>query len=69
MLVVEMEMENCSLSLAPEMRHILASLDSVASAADRIQKRLKTKLPPWGFEPRPQLVCPGDLTQQSKLVC
>ena len=36
------------------MRHILASLDSVASAAYGIQKEAKTKLPPWGLEPRPQ---------------
>ena len=37
------------------MRHILASLDSVASAAEKDPERgLKTKLPPWGFEPRPQ---------------
>ena len=51
----KMEMENGSILLAPEMRHILASLDSVASAADGIQKEEpKTKLPPWGFEPRPQ---------------
>ena len=32
------KMENGSISLAPQMRHILASLDSVASAADGIQK-------------------------------
>ena len=38
----EMEkMENGSILLAPQMRHILASLDSVASAADRIQKELE----------------------------
>ena len=49
-----LEMENGSISLAPQMRHILASLDSVASAADRIQKGAITKLPPWGLEPRPQ---------------
>ena len=36
---MEMEkMENGSILLAPQMRHILASLDSVASAAERIQK-------------------------------
>ena len=34
----KMEMENGSILLAPQMRHILASLDSVASAAERIQK-------------------------------
>ena len=33
-----MEMENGSILLAPQMRHILASLNSVASAADGIQK-------------------------------
>ena len=33
------EMENGSILLALQMRHILASLDSVASAADRIQKK------------------------------
>ena len=36
------------------------------------RKKLKTKLPPWGVEisasSLDQLVCPGDLTQQSKLV-
>ena len=32
------KMENGSILLAPQMRHILASLDSVASAAERIQK-------------------------------
>ena len=32
-----MENGNGSILLAPQMRHILASLDSVASAADRIQ--------------------------------
>ena len=47
-------MENGSILLAPQMRHILASLDSVASAADRILKEAYNKLPPWGFEPRPQ---------------
>ena len=35
---MEKKMENVSISLAPQMRHILASLDSVASAADWIQK-------------------------------
>ena len=37
-LEMEKKMENDSILLAPQMRHILASLDSVASAADRIQK-------------------------------
>ena len=32
--------ENGSILLAPQMRHILASLDSVASAADGIQKEV-----------------------------
>ena len=32
------KMENGSILLAPQMRHILALLDSVASAADGIQK-------------------------------
>ena len=32
------EMENGSILLAPQMRHILALLNSVASAADGIQK-------------------------------
>ena len=32
------KMENDSILLAPQTRHILASLDSVASAADGIQK-------------------------------
>ena len=30
--------KNGSISLAPQMRNILASIDSVASAADRIHK-------------------------------
>ena len=30
--------KNGSILLAPKMRHILASLDSVASAAEKIQK-------------------------------
>ena len=33
-----MKKENGSILLAPQMRHILASLDSVASTADVIQK-------------------------------
>ena len=33
-----LKIENGSILLAPQMRHILASLDSVASAADGIQK-------------------------------
>ena len=52
--ITEIVMENSSILLAPKSRHILASLDSVASSADGIQKEAKTKLPPWGFEPRPQ---------------
>ena len=36
--IVENGSGNGSILLAPQMRHILASLDSVASAADRIQK-------------------------------
>ena len=36
-----MKMENGSISFAPLMRHILASLDSVASVADGIQKEAK----------------------------
>ena len=35
------------------MRHILASLDSVASAADGIQKEDYNKLPPWDSNPDP----------------
>ena len=41
------------------MRLILASLDSVASAADRIPKEAQNKLPPWGFE-----ISNPDLSQQ-----
>ena len=37
-IIEKMEMENGSILLASQMRHILASLDRVASAADRIQK-------------------------------
>ena len=37
------KMENGSILLAPQMRHILASLDSVASAADGIQKEALNK--------------------------
>ena len=36
--VMEKKIENGSILLAPQMRHILALLDSVASAADGIQK-------------------------------
>ena len=35
---MEKKMENGSILLAPQMRHILVLLDSVASAADGIQK-------------------------------
>ena len=41
---------------SPLMRLILASLNSVASAADRIQKETYNKLPLWGFKPRPMPV-------------
>ena len=51
---VSLENGNGSILLAPQMRHILASLDSVASAADRILKEAYNKLPPWVIEPRPQ---------------
>ena len=48
-------MENrINILLAFQKRFILASLDSVTSPADRIQKEAKNKFPPWGFKPRPQ---------------
>ena len=37
--------------IKPQMRLILVSLDSVASAAERIQKKAVS---PWKFEPRPK---------------
>ena len=68
-------MENSSILLAPQMRHILASLNSVASAADGIQKEALNQVVSMGIWTQTsasgldQLVCPGDLTQQPKLVC
>ena len=65
-------MENSSILLAHQMRHILASLDNVESAADR---RLKTQVASVGIQTQTsarslnQLIWPEDLTQQSKLVC
>ena len=63
-------MENGSILLAPQMRHILASLDSVASPADGIQKEAQNQVASVGIRPQTsassldQLVCPGDLTHQ-----
>ena len=51
-----MKMENGSILLAPQMRHIFVLLDSVASAVQGTKKEAYKKLPPWGFEPRPQPV-------------
>ena len=48
-----MEMQYGRILLAPQMRLILASYESVESAADRIQKEAQNKLPQWGFETRP----------------
>ena len=68
-------MENGSIPLAPKMRHILASLDSVASTADGIQKEAQKQVASVGIRNQTsassldQLVCPGSLTQQPKLVC
>ena len=45
-------MENGIILSAPQMRQILASLDSVAFAADGIKTEASKKLPPWGFKPR-----------------
>ena len=63
-------MENGSILLALQVRHILASLDSVASAADRIQKEAYNQVASLGIRTQTsagsldQLVCPGDLTHQ-----
>ena len=47
-------MEHGSILLAPQMKLILASLNSVAFATDGIQKNALNKLPLWQFESRPQ---------------
>ena len=53
--------------ISPQMRHILVSLNSVASAADRIQReRLKNQVASVRIRTQTsvssldQLVCPGD---------
>ena len=64
-------MEHGSILSAPQMRHILASLNSVASAADGIQKEALNQAASVGIRTQTsassldQLVFPGDLT----LVC
>ena len=42
------------LAIFRNSNNILAVLDSVASAADGIQREAYTKFPLWWFEPRPQ---------------
>ena len=71
---MEKKLKNGSILLAPHMRHILASLDSVASAADGIQKEALNQVASVGIRTQTlassldQLVCLGDLTHQPKLV-
>ena len=61
-------MENGSILLAPQMRHILVSLDSLSSEADVIQKEAKNQVAYVGIWTQTsassldQLVCSGDLT-------
>ena len=52
--IIEYGMEYGSILLTPKMRHILASLDSVASAAERIQKEALNMLRLSRPNPRPQ---------------
>ena len=62
-------MENGSILLAPQMRHILASLDSVTQLKGS-RKRLKNQVASMGIQTQTsassldQLVCPGDLIHQ-----
>ena len=61
-------MENGIILSAPQMRHILASLDNVA--ADGIQKKSLKQVASVGIRAQTsassldQLVCPGDLIHQ-----
>ena len=67
--------KNGSILLAPKMRHILSSLDSVVSAADGIQKEAENQVASVGIRTQTsassldQLVCPGDLNHQPQPVC
>ena len=65
-------MENVSILLDPQMRHILPSLNSVASTADGIQKESKNQVASMGIRIQnsasslDQLVCPGDAFSRLK---
>ena len=60
---MENEKKNGSIFLVTRMRNILASLDSVASAAEN--QVASVVIPTQtSASSRDKLVCPGDLTQQ-----